>query len=106
MKSGKKIEHICKNCKLYDPSKNECCVVILHEGERLKLPVEPNDTCFFEGECFDPTTAALESFAKEIQQVRFWVENEEGKPTNGDGVVKMEYPEGFFGENIQKILGN
>jgi hypothetical protein len=48
----------------------------------------------------------LESFAKEIQQVRFWVENEEGKPTNGDGVVKMEYPEGFFGENIQRILGN
>ena len=34
---------------------------------------------------------------------RFWVENPEtGEPTDGKGIVKIEYPKGFFGpeENI------
>jgi len=97
MKSGKKIERICKNCKLYDENKGECCVVILHEGNRIRLPVESNDTCFFEEEYFHPKTNSVENFSEEIQQVRFWVENKDGKTTNGDGVVKIEYPEGFFG---------
>jgi hypothetical protein len=33
-----------------------------------------------------------------VQQVRWWVEDENGKPTDGNGTVKVEYPIGFFGE--------
>jgi hypothetical protein len=29
--------------------------------------------------------------------VKFWVEDKEGKKTSGEGTVKIEYPEGFFG---------
>jgi hypothetical protein len=102
----KSIDKICGNCKLFNSEKGECCVVILHEGERIKLPMSASDNCFFEEEYFDPTTKALESFSQEIKQVKFWVENEKGEKTNKDGVVKIEYPEGFFGENIQKIINN
>lgn len=98
MKTPKNIKKICANCKLFDPSKSICSVVILHEGKRHKIPVEASDNCFFEGEYFDPTTNALEVFADEIKEVKFWVENQEGEKIKGDGVVKIEYPEGFFGE--------
>jgi hypothetical protein len=100
----KTLEKICGNCKLFNPDRGECCVVILHEGQRLKLPMSPSDKCFFEEEYFDPTTKALENFSQEIQQVKFWVENEKGEKTNEKGTVKIEYPEGFFGDNIQKII--
>jgi len=30
-------------------------------------------------------------------QVRWWVEDENGNPTDGDGKVKIEYPNDFFG---------
>lgn len=106
MKSAKNIQKICGNCKLFDPQKNECGVTILHEGNRVKLPVSSEDSCFFEEEYFDPTTKALDNFSNEIQEVKFWVENQKGEKTNGNGVVKIEYPEGFFGKNIDKIIGN
>ena len=33
-----------------------------------------------------------------VEQVRWWVEDPEtGNPTDGNGTVKIEYPEGFFG---------
>lgn len=92
----KQIERICKNCKLFN--RGFCSVVILHEGERVKIPVDPKDSCFFEGEYFDPTTKAKENFAADIQQVRFWVEDKDGEKTDGDGTVKIEFPEGFFGD--------
>jgi hypothetical protein len=38
----------------------------------------------------------------EVKQVRWWVEDEKGKPTEGDGVVKIEYPEDFFGKDQEK----
>ena len=98
---NKEIKKICKNCKLFDPSKSECAVVILHEGKRINIPVESNDPCFFEQEYFDPTTKAIENL-NEIKEVKFWVENEKGEKTSGDGTVKMEYPEDFWGENKNK----
>jgi len=95
----KHIERICKNCKLYSPKENHCSVVVLWEGERTHLPVNAQDTCFYEQGYFDPGTKSVESFSRDIQEVKFWVENEDGRKTNKDGVVKMEYPEGFFGED-------
>ena len=100
MKRG--IKQICKNCKLFDERNGECSVIILHEGEKMRIPVDPEDNCFFEQQYFDPTTKAVEEFADEIKQVKIWVENEKGEKVAGDGVVKMEYPEGFFGTPIEE----
>lgn len=98
MSNKHSIKKICGNCKLFNETKNECCVVVLHEGQRLRIPVDREDACFFENEYFDPTTKALENFAESVQEVKFWVENEKGEKINGNGVVKIEYPEGFFGD--------
>ena len=40
----------------------------------------------------------LEELNIPIQQVRWWVEDENGNHVDGNGIVKMEYPIGFFGE--------
>jgi hypothetical protein len=103
-KKRKNIERICKNCRLYNPDRGECSIVVLHEGQRLRLPVLENDPCFFEEEYFDPTTKAVEHFAEDIKQVRFWVENEKGDKTDGNGTVKMEYPDGFLGTGTEEML--
>lgn len=118
----KQIERICNNCKLYDGNRKECSVVVLVEGNRYKIPMDPEDTCFYETGYFDPTTKATENFAEDIQEVKFWLEDEKGrkvgkrkwwqfwkKPENT--VVKIEYPKGFFGkekeleedENLESI---
>ena len=94
----KYIERICKNCKLYDSENSVCSVVILHEGRRINIPTDPEDVCFFEHQYFDPTTRAIEDF-NEIQEVKFWVENDKGERTGGNGVVKIEYPDDFFGDD-------
>lgn len=100
-----KIEKICKNCKLFDPKNCVCHVVLIHEGRRVKIPVDGHDSCFYEGEYFDPTTKTMENFADEIQEVRFWVEDDKGQKTDKDGTVKIQYPEGFFGESLSELLG-
>jgi len=100
-------EPYCKNCRLFDPINHECQVLVLHEGEKYKLPVYPNDKCFFEntfiakkpvfnkkGECVGEKE---ELFKPEVNEVKFWVEDEMGNKTRGDGVVKIQYPKGFFG---------
>lgn len=104
MSKKKSIERICKNCKLYDVKNEHCAIVILHEGERLHLPVDPEDACFFEAEYFDPTTKARVDFADDIKEVKIWVEDEKGEKTDKDGVVKIEYDAGFFGKNIDQVL--
>lgn len=101
----KQIERICKNCKLFNPQKLECSVVVLNEGKRYRLPVDPGDSCFFEEEYFDPTTKAMEAFGEDVKEVKFWVENEKGEKTSGNGTVKMEYPEGFFGKSLTELFG-
>ena len=102
---GKQIDRICNNCKIYDTGKGECSIVVLYEGQRLRVPMEPQDTCMYEQEYFDPTTKAMENFSEEIKEVKFWVENEKGEKVSGDGIVKMEYPaHGFFGQNLDEIL--
>lgn len=94
----KTIERVCKNCKLYDTKREVCSIIVLHEGKKLNVPMEPEDACLYETEYFDPTTKAIESFTDEIKEVKMWVENDKGEKTDGDGVVKIEYPDGFFGE--------
>lgn len=99
----KSIEHICNNCKLFDPVNKRCNVVILHEGERIKLPVDAEDKCFFEQQFQDPKTGEWSDF-NEIKEVRFWTEDEDGEKTTGDGTVKMQYPVGFFGPTLDDII--
>lgn len=103
-KRKKGIAKICKNCKLFDPKRKQCQVVILAEGKRVKIPVEAKDPCFFEEPYFDPITGEKSDF-NEIQEVKFWVEDEYGRKTGGNGTVKMEYPAGFFGPTADDILG-
>lgn len=103
-KKHKHIDRICNNCKLYDPGTSTCSVVVLHEGNRYRLPVLPKDPCFFEKGVFDPKDEKFDDFAGDIKQVRFWVENEKGQKTDKDGTVKMEYPEGFFGDKADDMF--
>ena len=81
----KEIKKICGNCLLYDPEKQQCKVAVLIEGKTFHMPVSVEDKCH------------MEELDIPIQQVRWWVEDENGVPTSGKGVVKMEYPENFFG---------
>ncbi len=70
---------------LYDRAKGTCKVAILVEGEQIHMPVFPNDNCH------------MEELGIEVEQVRWYVEDGSGKPAKR-GTVKIEYPEGFFGE--------
>jgi hypothetical protein len=85
MKTEKSTEKICGNCRLYNNEKNECKVAILVEGKEYHMPVFPKDSCH------------LEELKIPIEQVRWWVEDEKGNPTDKNGTVKIEYPKGFFG---------
>lgn len=85
-KNMKKPEAKCGNCLLYKQERGECGVAILLEGEIVHMPVQPNDKCH------------MDDLGIEVDQVRWWVEDKEtGEPTSKDGIVKIEYPEGFFG---------
>lgn len=83
----KKLEPICKNCLLYNHDKKECKVAILINGEQHHLPVLPDDKCH------------MDELGIPVEQVRWWVEDQNGNQTNGDGIVKIEYPTNFFGES-------
>jgi len=80
-------EKICGNCRLFNYKNSTCGVAILYEGQQLHMPVDKKDKCH------------MEELGIEVQQVRWWVEDPKtGSPTNENGVVKIEYPEGFFGK--------
>jgi hypothetical protein len=81
----KEIEHICNNCRLYDRKKGQCKVAILINGEQFHMPVFPGDRCH------------MEELGIEVEQVRWYVEDSEGNPS-AKGKVKVEFPDGFFGE--------
>lgn len=81
-----KIEPKCKNCLLCDRQKSICKVAILIDGKQYHMPVFPDDNCH------------MDQLGIPVEQVRWYVEDHvTGEPTDGNGVVKMEYPEGFFG---------
>ncbi len=81
---GKEIEKICNNCRLYNREKGNCRVAIFMNGTEFHMPVDPEDGCH------------MEELGIEIKQIRWWVEDEKGTPTEGNGTVKMEYPEDLF----------
>lgn len=85
-KKKKQVEPLCKNCLLYDRQRGQCKVAVLIEGSEYHMPVLPNDRCH------------MDELGIEVQQVRWWVEDDQGNPTQGKGNVKIEYPEGFFGK--------
>lgn len=93
-------EPVCGKCRLFNPSTKRCGVAILHEGVQHHLPVDADDECFFENSFVAlHEDGELEHWKAEVQQVKWWVENPEtGEKTDGDGQVRIEYPEGFFGE--------
>lgn len=82
----KKIEPYCKNCLLYNHDKGECKVAILIAGVEHHLPVSPSDRCH------------MDELGIEVQQVRWWTEDNKGEITDGNGTVKIEYPRNFFGK--------
>jgi hypothetical protein len=83
------IEPKCKNCLLYDRKRGQCKVAILINGNEYHMPVFPEDNCH------------MDALGIPVQQVRWWVEDPNtGKPAD-KGVVKIEYPKGFFGEEKQ-----
>lgn len=85
MNEKKRIEPKCKNCLLYNREKGICKVAILVNGEQIHLPVFPEDNCH------------MEELGIPVEQVRWWVEDPKtGQPTDGNGVVKLEYPSDFF----------
>lgn len=85
----KPIEPICRNCRLYDGRTGTCKVTVLHEGRRYNLPVFPEDRCH------------MDELGIEVKEVRFWVEDPvTGEKTNKDGIVKVQYPEEFFGSGV------
>jgi len=86
METKKLIEKICNNCLLYNRNKGACKVAVLVEGHEYHLPVLASDKCHYD------------ELGIEIKQVRWWVEDDQGKPTDGNGTVKIEYPDGFFGK--------
>lgn len=88
----KNIKKICGTCRLFNKNTETCSVSILVEGKQYHMPVNPMDNCH------------MEELGIEINQVRWWVEDPKtGEPTDGNGVVKIEYPEGFFGKKINEL---
>ena len=86
----KDVEKICNNCLLYNRKNSTCIVAALIDGKEYHMPVDPSDSCH------------MEQLGIPIKQVRWWVEDENGKPVDGNGIVKIEYPEEFFGKPEQK----
>lgn len=86
MAKKKEIEKICGNCLLYNHEKKECKVAVLIEGQEYHMPVLPRDKCH------------LDELNIPVNQVRWWVEDENGNKVDGNGIVKVEYPTDFFGQ--------
>jgi hypothetical protein len=77
----------CGNCLLFNKTNLTCNVAILIEGKKYHMPVNPNDKCH------------MDELGIPVEQVRWWVEDPNtGEKTEKNGVVKIEYPENFFGK--------
>jgi hypothetical protein len=74
----KKIKHICGNCRLYDGE--NCKVSCMVDGEVYHMPVFPDDKCH------------MEELGIEVKEIRWWTEDKNGKKTNENGTIKMQYP--------------
>jgi len=100
----KELKHICANCQLYDMENRYCKVVILFEGKRIHPPTEPESYCLFEDEyeAIDEK-GNIDKWKPEIQEVKWWVEDPNSGEKSDSGVVKIEYPIGFFGKDKESL---
>jgi hypothetical protein len=80
------IEPKCKNCLLYNREKGECKVAILIDGTEYHMPVFPEDHCH------------MDELKIPVEQVRWYVADPKTGQPSENGVVKVEYPDGFFGD--------
>ena len=89
------MEYICGNCRLFNPATSTCAVRIMNAGITYRdIPVDEDDFCLWEEL----------GVADQIQEVRFWVEDPKtGQKINGDGRLKIQYPEGFFGDPLTNV---
>ena len=88
MDAKKTVEPICNNCLLYDRTKGQCKVAALINGKEYHMPVFPQDRCH------------MDALGIPVQQVRWYVEDPKtGESTTENGIVKIEYPDGFFGKD-------
>lgn len=76
----------CGNCYLFDKEKEICKISILIDGKKYNMPVEANDNCH------------MLELDIPVEQVKWWVEDpNSGEKIDKNGIVKIEYPENFFG---------
>lgn len=88
---------ICKNCKLYNSKQRYCTVIVLHEGEKINPPTDPNTPCIFEEEYPYIDENGEQKFWKpEINEIKMWCEDPITGEKSNKGIVKIEYPEEFF----------
>jgi len=91
----------CKNCLLYDFTKQHCKVVVLYKGEKINPPTSPEDHCLFDTEFKSiDEKGQMDVWKPEIQEVKWWVEDPITGKKCEKGIVKIEYPENFFGKEI------
>lgn len=104
----KNIEKICGNCRLFNPKDRRCMVIIMHDGQKINIPVDAPDPCFFENK-FESIKETVknneivkekESFtpAEEIKEVKIWTEDPKTGQRSDKGIVKIEYDKDFFGK--------
>jgi len=65
---SKKIERICRYCKLWDPEERVCSITVIMNGEDYELTTEAGDRCYWE-------EAGL---LDEIRQTRVWSDGNNG----------------------------
>lgn len=87
----------CGSCGLFNRANNTCRVNILMNGSKINIPCDPEDQCFFMEE-FEMPDGKKERLVDDIQQVRMWVEDPVTGKQADKGVVRIEYPDGFFGK--------
>lgn len=81
----------CGECALFNRDKGICRVNIIINKEKVNIPCSEDDVCFF----LEEANKDL-GLIDEIQQVRIWEEDPEDP--SGKKIVKIEYPENFFGD--------
>ena len=89
----------CKQCQLFDSQNKICGVIVLNSGEKIHLPVDAEDDCFFKQEfrSINKEQSNIERFQVDVQQVKIWVEDEHGNKC-AQGKVMIERPTDYFGD--------
>ena len=96
-KKKKQIEPICGNCRLFNSKTKRCSVVVLAEGQKINIPVDAEDKCFFENKFI---ARDGDEFKVEVNEIKMWTEDPKTGQKSDKGIVKVEYPEEL---DIQKL---